>query len=480
MPAQGSLKISHNFAGETGYVIAVWRRSTVPLTIVGQQPYPAPHSQQSLLILGLEPDWYTVKFYRSDDGVTLGAEILTLAGNAATGAVYNTIRYEYVVDRGNDNTTPPGTGALVWNDPVNGTNTLRDERLKDKVYWFEVRGLGTFRTDEYDDRSDIGGGFDINTGMMWEPEQTIIAHVAVPQDIVVTSGVGSGEVSEIVVIVDDTDYDPLLHSGKLIVVEFAEDIHKLTIPNLLTVPDSFFKIQTHGSAKFCGIQLDVGDTVKMRGEELNVIWLGVGEEATIIFRENVMYVVKAPQGYEKLGRREFSDKLELNSVFRDGTQYDQSQMPRLMQFIDSLPASFVVAEGVGVGQWDYEQVMPDGETVYPNKGKFARTDTGTPKIRVPDSRNMYQRSLKSIIADAIDADAVTINPGGYKHDMFRSHVHTAKSTWHWFGLNGRGNLSSNNDAVRQESGNRTQDGLNTAGGSETRTKAELMLPILYI
>lgn len=48
----------------------------------------------------------------------------------------------------------------------------------------------------------------------------------------------------------------------------------------------------------------------------------------------------------------------------------------------------------------------------------------------------------------------TVTDPGHKHS-------TVGSAWYWFGTTGLGNLSSNNDAVRQTSSNRTQDALTT-------------------
>lgn len=490
----GSLTIRHNFTGETGFVIAVPKKTTAPLSdviciidgVAGQtrKAYPTPHSEVSLLIEGLDPVWYTIKFYRSVGGVALDEEILTLAGNAATGSVYPITKYEYVVNRGYDNTAPDPTGSEVWADPIADDIGIRDERLLNQIYWVEERGTGTLRTDEITDRSDDGGGFDFEAslvidGKVMNDGATYIVTVVEKVDQESASSGGS-DFNDIVEMTADMDYDPVTHTGKTIVVNAAANIVTLTIPNLSLVPDSKFRLTTHGgNQSFAGIQFDTGDTAEWRKSDLNIIWLGSGEEIECVFKNNTPYLFGA--GVERrVGQRVWGDILtELNAVLRDGEQYDQVDLPRLMQWIDEFGIA-TVAEGTGSGQWGFSQVV-DGETIYPNKGKFARDDVGG-TIRVPDDRDRAMIALKNTDGSS-DSERVSQGAGGFQQNKFKQHYHESGTETHTPSEFRRGAVHP----IRAWPGSAittnfqaSTDDAKVGGGVKTRMDNTGMLPLLIV
>lgn len=490
-----SLTISHNFAGETGYIIAVPKKSTAPLSDViciidgvaaqTRKVYPAPHSQESMLIEGLDPVWYLIKFYRSVDGIALDEEILTLAGNALVDSLFPITRYEYVVNRGYNNTAPVATGSEVWADPAAGDTGIRDERLLNKTYWIEERGTASLRTDEIVDRSDIGGGFDfsatlISGGKVMNDEATYIATVIERVDAAPTSGTGSSDYNSVVILTANLDFDPNIHSGRVLVANWASGIGVLTMPNLSLLPDCKFKLQTHGGTQsYATIQLDSGDTIEFRKSDLNALHLGSGEEIEIIIKDNVAYVGQYSGDYQRVGERIWGDvNTELNTVVRDGTQYDQADMPRLMQWIDEY-AIPTIAEGTGATQWSYS-VVADGETIYPNKGKFARDDVGG-TIRVPDDRDRAMMALKNTDGSS-DSERASQGPGGFQQNKFRQHYHQTGTETHTPAEFRRGTVHS----IRAWGGTITTnfasstDDASTGGGTKTRMDNTGMLPLLKV
>lgn len=461
----GSLTISHNFAGETDFIIAVWKKSSVPLVEVGRQAYPAPHSQQSLLIEHLDPDWYFIKFYRSAGGVLLDQEILTLAGNARSGFTYPITRYEYIVDRGSGGVVV----GEVWSDPVAGSIQLRDERLKDKEYWVEERGTGTFLRIETTDRSDVGGGFDLAVaGKTFETDGIYIVFVIEAVEITGETGGGSGGgYNDVVLLVEDQDFDIETMAGKLLVAQYPTTIGLLSMPSLATISDCKFKIQTHGNFQsYLKFQLDAEDMISFLAADYNVLYLGVGEVLEVLIKANQIYVLDYDGEYRRLGQRIWGDKLERNSVYRDGTQYDQSAQPRLMQFVDTLPGGSVVSEAT----WISSQVI-SGKTIYPNKGLFARDDVNG-KIRVPDSRNKFIRALANVTG-AVDAQRIVNKPGGYQIDMVGPHTHSIHQGNSYTGGGGPGVVGRG-----ANSPNTFQSDANT--GVEDRPENEGLLPLLII
>lgn len=495
----GRIELVHTFQGETNYVILRWYKTSAPLTSatgyvtgtgLGAQNattrtnvvYPAPHIQESLLIEDLDPVMYLVKAFRSSDGVAMDSEIFTLACDAGANATYSTITYTYVVDRGEGDATP----GSVWNDPVDGDTQLRDERLNLQTYDVWQRMIGrllppSVSNNEWIDRSDAGGGFDFNIpGKVFESGQvywaTVAITIAAPSS---SSSVIGGFIDGVVPLTIDGDFDPDTMFNKLLYANFAgSGGAQLTFINVSVIPDGFFKVSTHGgNQKYLQLQFDSGDTIRYMSEDKNVIYLGKSEEISIFVKDNVFYVLDDTTGYRRLGQRIWGDKLELNTLYRDGTQYNQSDYPRLMEFVDSLPVGNVVSEAV----WASSITDANGQTIYPNKGLFARDD-GAGKIRVPDDRNMFMRSLKYLDA-TVDAERQINKPGGHQSHAFFKHNHTVAST------NSNNSSSDTADVVRGTSPGtvNTKGGLGsgktigeTGNAIETRSENIGLIPLLCV
>lgn len=411
----GSLTITHKFAGETGWIIAVPRKTTTPLadvicTIDGvtnqtRIPYAAPHDDQvSLLIEDLEPVWYFIHFYRSADGAALDELLLTIAGNARNGAQFPLTRFEYVVDRGNSEPD-------VWSDPVSDTIQLRDTRLADKVYFVFERGTGPLMTYELTDRTDAGGGFDLDVpDKVFEPgeEYMVLVMEKVDVDSSTSSGGGS-DYNDILLINEDTDYDPVSMNSKVLVANWENNIGLFSIPALAGVANSKFRLQTHGgSQSHVIIQFNEGDTVRFMNDAFNQIILTRGEEIEILFKEGVAYIGFSNTDYKRVGKREDFDASYFNGLMLDGTQYNQVDYPRLMWWINynGIPT-------VSESTWA-SMVVIEGANKFPWKGFYAvEGDT----IRVPDMRDMTTKVLKTFdLEDASDPERHKNQPGGYQKD----------------------------------------------------------------
>lgn len=275
----GRIEIKHNFASETDYVIITWRKTSNLLAEVGRHVYAAPHTEESLIIEGLDPVMFLVTPYRSADGVALDQIIPNqLAVDARTGSIFPITRKEYVV----------GTGGV---NPAADQGSLRDPDLLNKAYYVEERGTGSLSTTEITIRNDDGGGFDFtDVDKKFEDGRRYFIYIIERVDAPDLSG-GNGNGYNVVVITANTDFDPDI-ANSLIVANFAGNKGKFTFGNLLTLPDCRMKFQTHGGNQiYLQIQLDVGDTINFQGEEKNVIYLAKGEELEIIIKENVMYVL---------------------------------------------------------------------------------------------------------------------------------------------------------------------------------------------
>jgi hypothetical protein len=481
----GNLKLRFHIEGETDYVLVRWFKNSAPLTqatglvngtLVDQVVYPAPHSEESLLIDELDPVMYLVRWYRSVDGINPDVELINLSGDAGSRSEYSVSRFTYVVDRGYNNESPVSTGTQVWSDPVSNTIELRDERLANGKYYVKERGTGDIMDEEITDRTDAGGGFDwtvpekvFNEGGVYFVY--LLNRVDQVGDGSSGSGGGSGT-SNIVLIEDDMDFTGAM-LGKTLVASYTEFMKTLAMPNLLLIADGIIDIMTHDlieeAQQYLAIQFDAGNTVNMLGDAYNVIYMGQGEHMRIQFKNNIAFILKAPEGYYTVGQPIYSYVQRKNTVLGIGTQYTQPNQPRLMQWIDmyGVPtvseatwAALVSSEGVN------EQI---------NRGKFARDDAGAGTIRVPDFRDTATISLK-YTDGTVDSERMSQGPGGYQQNRFKSHNHRHKGAYD-SGYDGGGN---NFLRIRSTNAFGSADAIEATGGLKTRIDSIGLLPLLCI
>lgn len=420
----GFLNISHNFAGESGFIIVEWVRSTAQGTpVVGhvtgtnlgaqndtdttEVNYPAPHNNEQLQVINLAEVWHLVRFWRSADGVSKDILLLTIAGDAHTGATFPITRYEYVVGRGYNNTTPVVTEG-TWSDPVDGDTGLRDTRLYQQIYWVQERGAGDLLAAEITVRDDAGGGFDFNDPFKTFNEGGVyIVYVLHRVDADDDSGVASDD--DIYILDSDQGYNPVTMAGRTIIVDAAAQVVTLTFAALAGIADSRFKLQTHtGTQRNAVLQLDAGETVDFRKEAVNKIVLGQGEEIEILIKDGVMYVLNHKTNHENLGVVKWAYKQLLNALKADGSLLALADYPRVAELIASLPASSVVNEVT----WQTLTLQADGLNAHPNKGKWMSEGAN---FRPPDLRSM---SLKGLAA--LDG---SVAAGRYEHQRVAIHEH---------------------------------------------------------
>lgn len=420
----GFLNISSNFTGESQFIVVEWVRSTSQGTPVighvdgqglGAQDdtnqtqifYTAPHSNRALQVTQLPEVWMVVRFWRSSDGVAKDTMLLELAGNARTGALYPLTRFEYVVDRGLSD-------GDIWGDPEDGDHGLRDQRLEGGEYWIEERGTGTLLTTEIVDRSDVGGGFDfadplktMNSGAVYIA--FLITRMDLPGEDSGSAPPPAEVVDDIFILTVNQDYNPVTMGGKTLIANYAATIGTLFIQDLALVADSRFKLQSHyGAQRNVVIQFSAGNTIRFYGTDVNAIVLGNYEDIEILFKTGVAYVMQSRTAHGDLAKLVWSYKDQANTLPADGALLSEASYPRVVQILDSLPASSVV----GSVAWSTSSVAADGQTVFANKGKWMREGGN---FRPPDLRTRVIKALS-----ALDG---SVAAGRYEHQETMSHDH---------------------------------------------------------
>lgn len=421
----GFLNISHNFAGESNFIIVEWVRSTAQATpVVGHVTgtnlgaqndtdvtevyYPAPHNNEQLQVINLAEVWHLVRFWRSADGVSKDILLLTIAGDAHTGATFPITRYEYVVNRNYNNTFPIVTEG-VWSDPVDGDVGIRDTRLLNQLFWVEERGTGSLLDAEITIRDDEGGGFDFNDPYKVMNDGGVYFIYALNRIDSGDEDSGVTSTDDIFILDSSQAFNPVTMANRTIIVDAATQVVTLTFAALAATTDTRNKIQTHsGSQRNAVIQLDAGDTVDFRKEAVNKIVLGEGEEIEILVKDGAMYVLDSDTNHENLGAVKWAYKQLLNALKADGSLLALANYPRVAELIDSLPASSVVNEVT----WQTLTPQADGLNAYPNKGKWMSDGTN---FRPPDLRYMTIKALT-----ALDG---SVAAGRYEHQVVPIHEH---------------------------------------------------------
>lgn len=443
--ADGFLNISHNFAGESQFIVCEWVKSTAQGTPVlghvtgtglGAQNdtdqtqvfYPSPHVNEQLHVDNLPEVWHIVRFWRSSDGIAKDVLLLELAGNARTGAVFPINRYEYVVDRGESE-------AGVWADPVAGDIGIRDTRLADKEYWIEERGTASLLKSEIIDRSDDGGGFDFNTaGKLMQSGAVYVAYVITRLDLPGedTPTSGGGGMNDFYILENSETFDPLTMGNKYLLSTFSTVVGTLTLGPLATMPDTRFRLLTHGGLqRNVIIQLALGDTCVFLGNAVNKITLGKGEEIEIVIKNNTLFVVERFTAHERLGQVVWSYKPLINGLEADGGLRALADYPRVLELLLTMPPNVVV----GDSDWQTTTTI-DGQPNIPiNKGRWMYDGTN---FRPPDLRD---RMIK-----ALTATDGSIYSGRYEHQKLLEHGH---------------GLASNND----NGGSPYMSGAHSTGGN---------------
>lgn len=420
-----SIDLTHNFTGETGFVIIVPRKTTAPLadvvcTIDGvaaqtRKVYPSPHTQQSLVVEGLDPVIYFFKCYRSVDGVALDEQINIIAIDAKSGATQVLTRYTYVVDRGN-------SLAGVWADPVAGDHGLDDTRLLGRQYYIEERGTGSLQEEEITQRAL--GGFDFA-----DPDKNFEGGVYfawVANDVTLPDGSTPSTGSrDILQLVANTTYDPAIHANKILQATFAATTGTLTLPSLATLTDGSFELDSNaGVQRNFVLQLNAGDTAVFLGQVLNKIILGKCESVECVIKANVLYLHNYSGDARRRGERIYSDIVLLNTWPLCGTgPHNLTDFPAVQQLINRLDPLSVISSFAVWGN-----TVVDTITKYPNKGKWCVPGDGT--FYFPDARKQYQRALDfefdgTTLTVTNDTHRISQGPGGFQKQALEEHWHPA-------------------------------------------------------
>lgn len=414
--SQIGLNIS--ITGLSGFLIIRWVKASAPLAEVGRNANPSTITypvDQVYVITPLQPVVYIVQLWRSDDGTSLDQLIKDWSIDASNSGEATIQTFQYVVDRGWDNTTPVATGSEVWADPANEDVVLIDERLngftKDQLLVHEA-GFGNKLDSEYDLVAGGGiellGGKTFDSGVAWFI--TVASAVGEVSDPTAVTG---AKYAGVVNMTADHDFDTD-HYNRLINANGAGTLLTESIPDLTLIPDdTHVTFNTHqGSQNYLRLQFDSGDIVRFMNQDVNFIDLARCESIDLYFSAGVCYVTAYSGNASRRGSvmpdYDATRNADLgNLIYADEATgvLPKADWEGLYAFILQLSGDAVAPLGTLLGQWSYDS----GGGVYPNKRKYG-IDTGAETCRVPH--------LDGVVAKM---DAL---PGVYEADAVKTHSWT--------------------------------------------------------
>jgi hypothetical protein len=465
MPS-GNIQIHHDFSAVAQKVIIVIYENSNLGAEIDRAVLDTPHIAGTVTIFdNLNLVLHRVKCHQSSDGVTL--ETLLHSWTVQAKRISPVSKpFWYKVDRGSSGVNPD------WSDPISGHNSVIDTRWSDADNVVLSKDGGAELAPGVHYNLLPGGGWSLKPGDVFSADEWWTA-IAFWNVAVVDSGTGAAGQSGIHVVEDDGDFNSTYFNKKNIAA-FTGEIGTTDFPAFSTIANKVgarFSTYT-GAQRYWVLQFSAGDTVRYKGEDKNVIWLGKGEYIELFWDTDPVsglvkgYVVDSDGiGYGSVGQRLLVDRWDVggnngNLFLLDGTQYDIADVPRIYhEHVEKLPAGQVVTEAV----WQADL----------NKRHFYAVDALAGKVRFPDDRNMYYRGL-AIVDGSVPA-------GTYEADMVGPHVHPVKRAQTAFTGVNDGAAAGSNGIIDGTILTGTTGSINASGmGAETRVKTVRQYAVVYI
>jgi hypothetical protein len=406
-----SVNLTTNFSTVTDKVIIVWYESSAPLAEVGRRVVEPPHSQDNYSYTGLNPVVHIFKFYSSTDGTTLQTLLpCTFVIDASLINVPLVELLEFKVGSGIGDAPADGATQYVNTD-------LDSADISDYVVNKPGFGLLSF-TENINKIS--GGGFEFIDGSIFSLDEVYILtlyKIVAQQEAEIQV---ASQFTDIEVITINIDFDST-HYDKLMVADLTE-FGLIALPDFATIPNNkTLNLITHSSSFGLKIECAGSDTIAFMGEDRTGLYILPGEQIRIIWKDGVAYVFHYEGSYKRLGQRIWGDKVELNTLALDGSEYLITEHPRLYHdFIQTLDAGQIVSYATWATSASVT-IAGNVTTIYPNKGLYAVSDDGL-SFKLPDMRNMFIRGMK-YLDGTTDAERQTQAVGGLQHQQIISHSH---------------------------------------------------------
>lgn len=411
--------LKYDFSGVTQDVIITWVEFTAPTAEIDRFVVDDTTGHEKVgqtTLPNLNPVMHRVRFYQSSDGVTLETLLFSMDLDASLSDVPSVELFSFLVGSGED------VGDGVHIAPVGGdTQYLNDLLANTDIQSYEVvqRGFGPLVWGE-EITALPGGGFEWVSNAFNEGDRFFItAHLITQQS---SSGVTTASpFTGVEIITGNIDFNGTYYNKLIVAQNVSSAI--IGVADFADIPnDTVLHLTTHGAQKFVTIDF-AADTVFFQGLERSQLHIGRGELIKIYWKNGIGHVIDYDGDYKRAGEYGQANKLVLNSVYADGTEYDILDVPRLHE-------ALTTDQIVSYADFDlFIDKVIDGNTYryYYNRGKVAVNEPGG-KLKVPDLRNYSMRMLKSVDG-TVNSEMLSQGAGGIwsKQNLVHRHDVPAKN-----------------------------------------------------
>lgn len=364
----GNIALSIGQINITGYLKIRIREGgpSGPVVIDTTVPPPVP-AIQNLFYSNLNDLVHYIEFRESADGVSLGILLSTFVYDVTTSTLMSERRFY----RG---------GGMGGNDPATGSVTITDPYFLNKIISgvFKAGNRYLIPGVEYTVAGDtvtLISSFDVPSPEIYEGEILSV-------EINYTTSTGSNTSNSnfpksIIEITTDTTLNTT-HVNTLMEINGSGGVLSVVFPDFSLIPDnSKFGFTTdNGSQTHLAIVCGAGAYVQADGVNRPIIWLGKGEQITLMKKSGYMRILSRTGDHHRVGMRVSTDGTPpINSLPETGGWYLKTAYPRLWQYINSLPLADVVASA-------------DDSALTTSRTKW---NAGSTKFWVPDRADYFDR-----------------------------------------------------------------------------------------
>lgn len=395
----------------TGYMLIVLRYTDDPNAEVDRDVI-APGDigpVNNVTFNGLQPKPVFVDVRESPDGTALGTLLSTFQVNI-TEKVNVLERRFYTV--GGSNIGDPLPGTYVLDDPY------FDGKVVSGVFREGFRHL--MEGEEWQrDGTEIqllNPDTHMMDGPVFNPGEVYIVEISYLQDRNANiSQEGFTSFSEITTNTTLTS----ANRQKVNVINASANVITINLESVASLPegDWYEFITNDGSQKQVIIKCNGADSIRYAKIDRDHITLGVGEFLRLAKYNGLWEVVRIHSNAQEVGRFFKSYRpTELNALLCNGALYNGADYPRILHFIKSLPANFVITDsGITSLGWSPDS-LKSACWHYWNDGV-------NEWFRVPDKQNLFGRNLKQFVFRGTDSTRYHDYPGGIQTEDIGKHIH---------------------------------------------------------
>lgn len=396
----------------TGYMLVILRYTDTPSAEVARQSIApgdlAPVNNLTFNSLIAKPAFVDVR--ESPDGIALGTLLSTFQINISDKINILERRFYHV-------------GGIDVGDPSAGSYELEDPYFEDKV----VSGL--FREGFRYLEENVEWKRVDNKLQLLNPETLLMdgptynaGEVYIVDISYLQEQVSNISQEGYMFFVEITATGALTSSNrqKVNVINCPTARIVLTLENIASIVEGDWLefITNDGNQLQTVIQAYTGGVIRFGKKDLSRIILGTGEYIRIAKKGTVWQVIRSHSNIQEVGRFFKSyNNVEPNALLCDaGTAYNGADYPRILDYIKSLPAGFIITDsGITSGGW-VPQSGKDGCWYYYNDGT-------NEWFRTPNKQNSFSRNLKSFSTRNNDTSRLYDYPGGKQLEMIGEHLH---------------------------------------------------------